>query len=98
MPSLVFTLNLCYVCRTRIAPDPSFFAADIPPLRVVHYPGVDTKARLAGVDVDRLNSLVMSDEKTLAFHPGPLAEKSWSVESNRVPAAVYNHADIGYFK
>lgn len=69
---------------------------DIPPLRVVQYPGVDTKARSSGATVDKLNS--ERYEKAEAFHPGPDKRRSWSVESNRIPTKCYNHGENGYFK
>ena len=72
---------------------------DIPPLRVVHYPSVDTKARQRGVDVDLITAdLMKRSEMSGAYKPGPEEGRSWSIESNRVPAINYNHADNGYFK
>lgn len=71
----------------------------MPPLRVVHYPGIDTKARANGVDVDTLTSqLINAEDRGKAFKPGPFDNHSWSVDRNTVPTVEYKHADEGYFK
>lgn len=72
---------------------------DIPPLRVVHYPSVDTKARDAGADVASVTAQMMKQEvRATAFKPGPHETRSWSMEANRIPAVTYDHANNGYFK
>ncbi|XP_067938136.1 uncharacterized protein FLJ43738-like [Watersipora subatra] len=71
---------------------------DIPPLRVVHYPSVDSKAREKGKDVEAVTAQMLRDEvKPVAFKPGPDNDRSWSMERNRVPAVTYDHAENGYF-
>lgn len=42
--------------------------------------------------------LMKRGEMSGAYKPGPEEGRSWSIESNRVPAINYNHADNGYFK
>ncbi|KAL8603356.1 hypothetical protein ACOMHN_039719 [Nucella lapillus] len=63
---------------------------DMPPLSVVHYPAVDTLARLQGVPLPTAIP-GEGEEKVTGYKPGPYQLSSWSMEDNRVPACVYNH-------
>jgi len=72
------------------------FRVEIPPLSVVQNPSVDTRARELGLDVSP--AVPASRRGGGAFKPGPLPERSWLLERNRIPAAEYNHTVEGYFK
>lgn len=69
---------------------PGMALANVPPLNVVLYPGVDTDARLAGI-TPRPTTINEVDENNNAFKPGAYIERSWVFERNQVPVIDYEH-------
>lgn len=61
---------------------------EIPPLNVALNPSVDRTAREEGRPV---LPVVLSEEHTSGFVPGPYTNRSWLLERNKIPIYDYNH-------
>merc|ERR1712048_45012 len=73
---------------------PGLLLDPIPRLSVVSYPNVDTHKRETGQLTAEFTDYKLL-ERNSGYQPGPLPERSWSLEKNKIPLSPYKREQFG---